>query len=314
MIRRLFAAALALGGALASATPAHAWDEVGHKVVARIAWDNMTPRAREQAVALLMAAPADAGLRLLMPPSDGRPQAEQQRDFFVNAAIWADVIRGRNFVGNRYAHSDWHYVNFFWEQRTPGGRPIERPDMPVAGELLNQLGRYPARLGNESIPAAERAIDLAWTLHLVGDAHQPLHNSARITAQDTAGDRGGNSFQLAGLYPFNNLHAYWDSLVGFSVPWAMGDRTEDDYVGSVAARVQAEFPRRRLEGQVKPGRFEDWSREGLRVAETSAYPAWLVRGEHAPLRYRAVAWSAGEPRVALAGYRLADLLNRAFGS
>ncbi len=311
MIRRLFTAALALG-ALLSATPARAWDEVGHKVVARIAWDHMTPRAREQAVALLMAAPEDAGIRALM-PMDGRPLADRQRDLFVNTSVWADIIRSRSHVGSRYAHSDWHYVNFFWEQRTPGGRAIDRPDVPRAGELLNRLQAYSTSLSNVSLPAAERAIDLAWTLHLVGDAHQPLHNSARITPQDTAGDRGGNSFTLAGLYPFNNLHAYWDSLIGFSVPWGASDRTEEDYVGSVAARVAARFPQSRLQRQVKPEQFEEWSREGMRVAQR-AYPVWLERGERAPLRYRSVAWGAAEPRVALAGYRLASFLNGELGS
>src|SRR5688500_2156694 len=86
------------------ARPAHAWDEMGHRVVARIAADHMTPLARESAVALLMSAPADAGIRELL-PSDGRPLAERQRDLFVNAAYWADIIRSPNHVGNRYAHA-----------------------------------------------------------------------------------------------------------------------------------------------------------------------------------------------------------------
>jgi hypothetical protein len=310
-MRRIFATALALAGALLSATPARAWDEVGHKVVARIAWDHMTPRARQQAVALLMAAPADAGIRALM-PQDGRPLAERERDLFVNTSVWADLIRSRSHVGSRYAHSDWHYVNFFWEQRAPGARPVDRPDVPRAGELLNRLQHYRTSLGNASLPDAERAIDLAWTLHLVGDGHQPLHNSARITPRDTAGDRGGNSFLLAGVYPFSNLHGLWDALVGLSVPWAPGVRTEEDYVGSIAARSAARFPRTRF--QLRPMSFEEWSREGMRVAQRSAYPVWLQRDERAPLRYQAHAWAAAEPRVALAGYRLADMLNRQLGS
>ncbi|HEX8455437.1 MAG TPA: S1/P1 nuclease [Longimicrobium sp.] len=312
-MKRLFATALALAGALLSATPARAWDEVGHKVVARIAWDHMTPRAREQAVALLMAAPEDAGIRALM-PGDDRPLADRQRDLFVNTSVWADLIRTRTHPGSRYAHSDWHYVNFFWEQRTPGGRIIDRPDVPRAGELLNRMAVYGTSLGNASLPQAERAVDLAWTLHLVGDGHQPMHNSARITPQDTAGDRGANSFTLAGLYPFNNLHAFWDSLVGFSVPWSVADRTEEDYVGSVARRIAADYPQRTLAGKLRPGAFEEWSREGMRIAQRVGYPVWLVRGERAPMRYRFVAWDAAEPRVAIAGYRLADLLNRTLGS
>ncbi|HLM66801.1 MAG TPA: S1/P1 nuclease, partial [Longimicrobium sp.] len=115
-------------------------------------------------------------------------------------------------------------------------------------------------------------------------------------------------------YPFNNLHAYWDGLVGFSVPWGAADRTEEDYVGSVARRITMSYPQRSFAGRLLPGAFEEWSREGMRIAQRVGYPVWLERGERAPLRYRSVAWDAAEPRVAIAGYRLADLLNRTLGT
>jgi hypothetical protein len=297
---------------LFSATPARAWDEVGHKVVARVAWDRLTPRARERAVALLMAAPADAGLRDLL-PADGRPLAERQRDLFVNASYWADQIRSRNHPGNRFAHAEWHYVNLFWEQATPGGAIVERPDRGTAGELVAQERRIVGTLGDSARPDTSRAVDLAWLLHLVGDAHQPLHNSARITPQDTAGDRGGNLFLLGGLYPFSNLHAYWDALVGYANPWAPADRTEGDYVGTIAARIERHHPQSELRGRLRTGEFDEWAREGVRAAQ-HAYPVWLVRGQRAPLRYRDYAWGPGETRVALAGYRLAEILNAALGS
>jgi hypothetical protein len=293
---------------LGSARPARAWDEMGHKVVARIAWDRLTPRARERAVALLMAAPADAGLRQLL-PDDGRPLEERQRDLFVNAAYWADQIRTRTHPGNRFAHGQWHFQDLVWEQNIPGGPIMEHPERLTGGELLTQETRIAGTLGDAARPDSSRAVDLAWLLHLVGDAHQPLHNSARVTPQDTAGDRGGNLFLLGGLYPFSNLHAYWDALVGYAVPWAPGDRSESDYVGSVAARIESRHPASALQGRLRPGEFNEWAREGLRAAERS-YPVWLVRGQRAPLRYREYAWSYGEERVALAGYRLADILNR----
>jgi hypothetical protein len=53
--------------------------------------------------------------------------------------------------------------------------------------------------------------------------------------------------------------------------------------------------------------------EGYAISKAKAYPAWLVRGQPAPERYRPWSWAAGEPRLALAGYRLADLLNHALG-
>ncbi|HEX6040511.1 S1/P1 nuclease [Longimicrobium sp.] len=291
-------------------TPAHAWDELGHRVVARIAWDHMTPAARQNAVRLLQAAPPASGIAELMPQTG--TMEERQREWFVWAAVWADMIRDRDHAGARYAHADWHYVNFFWEQM-PDGTRRDRPDLPRAGFLIDQMERIGTTLGNPSVPDSAKTIDLMWALHLAGDAHQPLHNNARITPQDPEGDRGGNSFRLAGLYPMTNLHSLWDGLVGFSMPWSPADRSEADYVGSIARRIAAQYPQSRMRGQIEPGEFEEWSREGFRVAQRVAYTG-IVRDQRAPASYRASAWNAAEPRLALAGYRLADLLNRTLGS
>jgi hypothetical protein len=308
-LKTALAAAIAALCVGATATPAYAWDELGHRVVARIAWDNMTPRARATAVRLLMAAPEVSGLAALMPRTG--TLEERQRELFLWAAVWPDMIRGREHPGNRYAHSDWHYVNFFWEQR-PDGRIVDRDDKGTAGELLNQLGRIRTELADPARADSSRAIDLAWALHLVGDGHQPLHNNARITAERPDGDRGGNSFLLQGIYPFNNLHAYWDALVGISMPWAPADRSEADYVGSIASRLEREWPRGRMSGQIFPGEYPRWSREGVRVAQNTAYAT--PEGQRPTARYRSMAWDAAEPRIALAGYRLADMLNTALGS
>lgn len=301
---------LTAAAALLWSTPAHAWDELGHRVVARIAWDHMTPAARQHAIRLLQAAPPNSGIAELMPQTG--TMEERQREWFVWSAVWSDMIRDREHPGSRYARADWHYVNFFWEQR-PDGTRRDRPDVPRAGFLIDQMERIGGTLGNASLPDSAKAIDLMWALHLAGDAHQPLHNNARITAQDTAGDRGGNSFRLAGLYPFNNLHAYWDALIGFSVPWAAEDRSEADYVGSIARRIVAANPQPRLRGQIEPGEYEEWSREGFRIAQRVAYTG-VTRNQAAPASYRRSAWNAAEERVALAGYRLADMLNRTLGS
>jgi hypothetical protein len=308
-LRRVaLAAAVALG---VGARPAYAWDELGHRVVARIAWDHLTPRAQAAAVRLLTNAPANSGIPALAADAT---EAERGRERFVMAAVWPDIIRSRGYVGFPYAHSDWHYVNFFWEQREPGGPAVDRPDKGTDGQLLRRLPVLAATLADPAAGDSARSVALAWVLHLVGDAHQPLHNSARITAQDPNGDRGGNLFLLGGLYPRSNLHGYWDAVVGFSEPWQVGERTEAAYVGHIAAGLARRYPPVWSRGRLLPGQFEQWSREGLALAESTLYPPWLVRGQPAPERYEAVAWAAAQPRLALAGYRLAELLNRALGA
>lgn len=304
-VGRVVAAALVALG-LAS-TPAFAWDEVGHRVVARIAWDHMTPAARAAAVRLLSNAPANSGILGLVGPDV--PGADRGRELFVMAAYWPDIIRSRGTLGYPYAHSDWHYVNFFWAQQTPGGPVVDEPGR-TDGQLLNQLPRLAATLADATASDSARSVALAWILHLVGDAHQPLHNSARITPQDPQGDRGGNLFLLGGIYPRNNLHGYWDALVGLSEPWTVSDRNEGGYIGRISARLARRYTPSWARSRLLPSRFEEWSREGVRIAQTTAYPVWLARGQPAPARYLPYAWGAAQPRITLAGYRLADVLNR----
>jgi hypothetical protein len=67
-----------------------------------------------------------------------------------------------------------------------------------------------------------------------------------------------------------------------------------------------------MSGQIFPGEYPRWSREGVRVAQNTAYAT--PEGQRPTTRYRRIAWDAAEPRIALAGYRLADMLNTALGS
>ena len=59
-----------------------------------------------------------------------------------------------------------------------------------------------------------KSYDLVWPLHLVGDIHQPLHASTRVSATDPDGDAGGNTVKLDCTRC--ELHAFWDGLLGTS--------------------------------------------------------------------------------------------------
>jgi hypothetical protein len=49
------------------AQTAYGWNATGHEAVAAVAWDNMTEKAQERAIELLMQAPHDACLLDLFP-------------------------------------------------------------------------------------------------------------------------------------------------------------------------------------------------------------------------------------------------------
>jgi hypothetical protein len=299
--RVLFAAAVC-ASLLCVPRPARAWDELGHRVIARIAWNEMTPAARRSAVQLLSAAPRESGIRELF-PAGARDGGTRNREAFTTAATWADLVRDPAYRGHRYSAPDWHYVNWLWNAsgRAPaGGRG--------PGALPEQLCAQGRTLADPRRSMSERGLALAWLLHLVGDVHQPLHTSARISAELPQGDRGGNLLRLAGG---ETLHDLWDGALGPAARWNVPPARRDDPVGWIAASVAARHPAGGMGALLRAGDPAGWSREGLRIARDELYLPGLLPGRAPSRAYRERAARIAERQAALAGYRLARLLNGA---
>jgi hypothetical protein len=302
---------LAAAGLLLAAVPAAAWDGNGHRVVARIAWDNMRPATRERAVALLAAVPADADLAL--PPADPpRPAEERGRELFALAATWPDIVRDAAHAERkaRYDHPTWHYMSWFWDVQEGGahpGAPRDRLDLPGNSEnVVERLQALSAELADPRRSAADRGIALAWVLHLVGDIHMPLHAGSRVTAEEPHGDQGGLLFKLDAVHA--SLHWYWDSILTICHP-RRPDESEAAYTGRLAAALTAAHPVAGMAARLDLPHFEAWANDGYDTVKTRVYAAELVRGQEPPTAYRDLAAGIAEPAIALAGYRLAALLD-----
>ena len=279
------------------------WDATGHRTVAAIAWDQMTPRARARAVELLLRGPALANFASLR-PADGS-DAARDRALFLNAATWADLVRNRTQPWHVYHHATWHYADSYWD--VEDGRvhdiPSTGPDLVNAAERIVALG---ATLADSSAADTTRAVALAWVLHLVGDIHQPLHTSSRVTPAEPLpkGDEGGNTFHLDDA---RNLHAYWDRILDETIA---PDPGEDSiaYASRIARQIEGTHP-----AASPPAARPDvlgWAHESLRLAQTVVY-AGVSRGSAPSAAYQAQALQVSEGQIALAGYRLAALLNAA---
>ncbi len=293
--------------ALLVARPAYAWDDFGHALVARIAWENMTPQARARAVAILRGAPQSSGLLRGFPVA-GNLSPDRQMALFVTSGLWADDVRDEEHPGHRFHRGDRHFVNLFWRQQTDfsAPQPVERPE---EGDLLRDLPALRAQLTGAN--RGEAAMALAWLVHLVGDIHQPLHASARLTPHrdDRDGDEGGNDF-LLGQTPPRNLHSLWDGIVTHTNRRRPGESPET-YAARVAREITTRHPKRSFPAQMAVTDFRAWAREGLQTAQRDVYRAPLQRNHSVAEAYRRQALAAAEPRIALAGYRLAELLNQA---
>jgi S1/P1 Nuclease len=295
---------LLLGLLLLLAGPAAAWDSFGHRVIARLAWDQLTPATRQQVLALLAHAPTESGLRTLRP----RFGRDPDRSWFELASLWPDLVKG----DARWDRSSWHYVNQFWEPSSedPAGRL--RPDLlPEEDNLLRHLPEQLARLRSRATPDPERAVALAWVLHLVGDLHQPLHTTARVTALEPRGDRGGNDFPLApepGDPQPQNLHRLWDRLLSARFP-ARRFESQSLRVGRAVAALRSAH--RSSPAGLSPD-FEAWAREGLALSRQHVYGPGLARGQAPSAAYLEQAYEAAAPAIRRAGDRLARLLEDSF--
>ncbi len=289
---------------LAVAAPARAWDDVGHEVVAYIAWEHMTPEAREAVVELMRRASWGSGLPQLLPQTGAA--GARARTLFMRASTWPDLVRSRDEPARqaRYHRSNWHYINYFWEEHA--GAPRDRDDLRPAGtNAVERLERLAALVRDETLPRAQRGIYAAWILHLVGDLHQPLHTSARVTAAEPEGDRGGNLFGLGGSA---TLHGYWDGILRRSVE-RRSREGDAAYVARIARAIVAAHP---PSGEGRPDAYAEWALEGFETAKRDVYRADLERGRTPPESYRRHAYEVAAPAVARAGYRLAALLNHLF--
>ena len=61
-----------------------AWDEVGHKSTAYIAWQQMTPAVRDAVIKLLTSAPEDSQLATFYASYGSRTEDSRKREFLCS--------------------------------------------------------------------------------------------------------------------------------------------------------------------------------------------------------------------------------------
>ncbi len=217
--------------------PAPAWNATGHRVVAAIAYDSLTPSTRARVDDLIRRHPDYQSMFLRDAPSG--PPAARARAAFIAASVWSDQIKSdaRFYDDDRrdarptplqrgYAdmarRQYWHFINIPFTQDGTRLREVRAPNAVTEIERLSRAVAKP--VGDPANPVYA----LPWLLHLVGDIHNPLHVATRFTRDDPGGDRGGNGVYVE---PGRNLHSFWDGVPG-------ADPSSAAYVDREAARLQ----------------------------------------------------------------------------
>jgi hypothetical protein len=299
-----------LGVLLAAATSenAFAWHDTGHMVVAQIAYLRLTPAARARVDSLLVAQPNRRPLIHLCAGVYTSETCEKTYDP-ITIAVWMDDFRGDSL---NESYAPWHYINF---------RPLFDgvPEASDAGpEPENVLARInwavnTLRLGTGI--ARKDAETLGFLYHLVGDVHQPLHAATRFSAAQPQGDSGGNGFrvQMPAETRVTNLHSFWDAAGGsfsFAAPKRPLDQTAKDRILGLANEVTSAYP----EDATPESKDLDphtWVVESNTLARQIAY-AKIKEGEQPTPAYIDEVQKLSKKRIAIAGYRLAGVLNALF--
>jgi hypothetical protein len=296
------------------AMPAMAWDDVGHKITAYIAWQRMTPQARENVIRILREAPEDSNLAAFY-MSGPESEETRKREYFEVVATWADIVRDRDFETRykKYHKSNWHYADIFWKQ--VNGKVEMLSGFEDNGQAINRLVAFDKTVRDASVSDKEKAIAIAWIMHLGGDIHQPLHTSARVTDLEPKGDQGGNLFLLTPQGTARadqlNLHWLWDSIVIRNYP-LKGNESGRQYVEAMADRMMKKYPFAKVQNRLELGQYESWQKESFAFNNTDVFTPDLKRFEAPSERYKRNAYRVAEQQLTLAGYRLGETMNAVF--
>lgn len=157
-------------------SPVHAWDAIGHAIVAMLAEERLTPHARAAITTLL----------------GGQSMGD--------VSSWPDQVRNQQTA-------PWHYVNIEIEE-TQYEPDRHCPDRQC---VVGQIERFRQTLANPSINSENRQKALKYLVHFVGDLHQPLHAGQN---HDRGGNDVKVEFLGQMVNPFTKkpwtLHQVWD--------------------------------------------------------------------------------------------------------
>lgn len=264
----------------------YAWIDTGHMVVARIAETRLKPNVKARIAELL------------------KIGADAKTSTMVTMSCYADDYKTQQ-------DGAWHYINYHFRK---DGKPVG--NTPLQENVVWAIRKGRDALKNKAASQEEQVKAIRYLTHFVGDLHQPMHTVALDSDSYPEGDRGGNLFQIQpiqgwGQRPVANLHALWDFGCGEFQPT---DRplSKDGAakIDGIAKRIMKQFPEKSFPNLAQDDP-ERWAKDGFQIATSVCYT--LKPGQAVDQAYLSKGRRLAQQRAALAGYRLARLLNDLLG-
>ncbi|GGE97318.1 endonuclease [Chishuiella changwenlii] len=218
-MKKIIGSAMVLCSILASSS-AFAWGLTGHRVVAQIAEQHINNKTRKEISKII---------------------GPQKLAYWAN---WPDFIKS----DDSWKHADsYHYVNI------PGN--LNREQFNTALEATSEENMYKKGLflinelkNNKSLTKEQKQHDLYFLIHILGDAHQPLH----VGRPD---DLGGNRIKVEWFRDKVNIHTVWDSkLVDYE------NYSYTEYSNLLDIKTKDEVK------ELQKGTYADWIYESYTIA------------------------------------------------
>lgn len=251
-------------GLLLTSVYSFAWGTTGHRVVAEIAENHLSCKAKREIKKII---------------------GKQPLAYWAN---WADFVKSN--PDWKMADS-WHYLNF------PGG--LNRTEFDQTLENSSDENLYKRTLiiidelkNHKNLSLEKKQENLYFLIHLIGDAHQPLH----IGREE---DLGGNKIEVEWFRSKTNIHSLWDSkLVDFQ-----------QYSYTEYAEV-LDFHNKKFNKTLTAGNLNDWLYDSYQKAEDIYANTKAGDKLWFPYNYQYV--STLEEQLLKGGLRLAKVLNEIF--
>lgn len=253
-----------IAGCLLTSSYSFAWGTTGHRVVVEIAENHLSCKAKRQIKKII---------------------GKQPLAYWAN---WPDFIKSN--PDWKMADS-WHYLNF------PEGLNRTEFDQNLENSSDENLYKRALilmdELKNKNLSPEKKQENLYFLIHLIGDAHQPLH----IGREE---DLGGNKIEIEWFRNQTNLHSLWDTKLIDHQQYSYTEYAE------VLDVYDKKFNENLIEGDLGDWLFDSYQKSEIIYSDVKS-------GDKLWYNYNYENLSILENQLLKGGLRLAKVLNEVFG-
>jgi hypothetical protein len=234
--------------------------------------------------------------KVLKPIIEDPKEGNKNYSNLFEYACWADDIKTSATEG-------WHYYDIPYFMNYS-----KNITLPTTNNVAWCVNTAKSTLEGKSTGYGKSTM-LRNLIHMMGDAHQPLHVTSMYSAKFPDGDRGGNSFLIQG--GDKELHALWDycldKISSYSRPLSASSM---DDIKAKAKAFTKEFPRSSMSSELS-------IKDGFKITEnvhpyaaSHVYKGIVYNGTVSS-EYKEAGYLVCKKMIALGGYRLTDAIKEA---